>query len=410
MNNKFALAPEYMKQFQCIGAECDDTCCAAWRITIDKTTYDKYQNVTAVKLVDQLRDSVTLMESDQRNELVYARMSLDPKLGTCTMLENGLCSIQAELGESYLSKTCATYPRRIHYVDELQEISTEISCPASARLALLNPSGIQFIEMDGVTGENLHMGRLKVRDIEANNIKAYFWNMRVAIINILQNRSFSVPHRLIIVGLLLERIQELVVRESFNEIDAEIEAYMQYYKSDTELADYNSFPSDNMFQLNFLNKLIIDFTDTYIAQPKYKECIEDYLSGMSMTNDPSAESILAHFEKSIQTYYKPFMKNNEYILENYLVNYVFSHLFPLSHDKNIFEEYIILVIHFSLIKLHLIGMSAHYQCLDSEIVVKLIQRFSKNYEHNSAYINHVYEAIKEKEYNYMGYMSLLIKN
>ncbi len=39
------LIPEYMKEFQCIGSECEDTCCAGWRVSVDKDTFMKYRQV-----------------------------------------------------------------------------------------------------------------------------------------------------------------------------------------------------------------------------------------------------------------------------------------------------------------------------------------------------------------------------
>ena len=67
--------------------------------------------------------------------------------GNCTMLDDDrLCKIQKELGPEFLSNTCAVYPRTLNRVDNIVEKSATLSCPETARLALLNKDGIGFIE------------------------------------------------------------------------------------------------------------------------------------------------------------------------------------------------------------------------------------------------------------------------
>jgi len=37
--------PEYLKEFQCIGGKCIDSCCIGWDIDIDKVTFRQYYKV-----------------------------------------------------------------------------------------------------------------------------------------------------------------------------------------------------------------------------------------------------------------------------------------------------------------------------------------------------------------------------
>jgi len=37
------LRPQYTKAFQCIGSECEDTCCHGFAVAIDKATYLRYE-------------------------------------------------------------------------------------------------------------------------------------------------------------------------------------------------------------------------------------------------------------------------------------------------------------------------------------------------------------------------------
>lgn len=53
--------------------------------------------------------------------------------------DDGLCCIQAELGEQALCKTCREYPRLTHDYGDFIEIGLELSCPEAAKLILTFP-------------------------------------------------------------------------------------------------------------------------------------------------------------------------------------------------------------------------------------------------------------------------------
>lgn len=141
------------------------------------------------------------------------------------------------------------------------------------------------------------------------------------------------------------------------------------------------------------------------------ECFAEVLKGIQYTKDATVEEITDRYQLAYTDYYDPFMRANEYILENYLVNYVYKNLFPSSDDTDIFESYIMLVVHYSSIKLHLIGMAGHHkEDFGVDHVIKLIQSFAKSVEHDSLYLRGVIELLKRNEYTSMAYMAILINN
>jgi hypothetical protein len=38
-----AFQPRYAKDFQCIGPDCEDSCCEGWTVYVDKASYKKYR-------------------------------------------------------------------------------------------------------------------------------------------------------------------------------------------------------------------------------------------------------------------------------------------------------------------------------------------------------------------------------
>lgn len=396
MSDQYALIPKYMGSFQCIGAECEDTCCARWNVAVDKRTYQVYTNIADKEWRNKFKSS--LIKNEKKNSNIeYAKMKLNPQTGDCSMLEGGLCTIQARLGEEYLCPTCATYPRYVNEVDGVQEISAAPSCPEAARLILLEPAGIEFIQMDPLRAKNIRPYRQL--STAAGNLTAYFWDLRIASIEILQDRRFSLTHRLLRLGWLSEYISDIVAKGQFDKVKDAVMLCKDELETNTELNDYNAFPANEEFQLLFLNKLIVESAGKSISNKRYRECLDEYISGMGSCD----------FKFAFHEYYMPYMKKNEHILENYMVNAVYYSLFPMARHLNMFDQYVLMVINYALIQMHLIGIAANRKELNDEIAVKLIQSFAKNYEHNNSFLQTVYDRLKTEKYDTLGHLSLLIK-
>lgn len=92
-----------------------------------------------------------------------------------------------------------------------------------------------------------------------------------------------------------------------------------------------------------------------------------------------------------------------------LVNHVFKNLFPFD-QPTVFESYIMLVVHYAMIKLQLIGIAIFHKGLTPEVVAKLIQSFAKTVEHNAAYLQQVLKLLNSNGYNTMPWIAIMIKN
>ena len=122
------------------------------------------------------------------------------------------------------------------------------------------------------------------------------------------------------------------------------------------------------------------------------------------------ENIAARYKEAYVSFYKPFMEEHGYIFENYLVNHVFKNLFPCGGRKSVFDEYVSMVLHYALIKMHLIGMAAFHQVLTPDLAVRLIQTFSRTVEHNRTYLNRIEDLLKNNGFATLPYMAILIRN
>ena len=133
--------PDYYDRFRCIAGACPDSCCKEWDVQVDDVSARYYRSLTG-PLGDRLRE--VLKEEDGETVMTI----LD---GRCPMWRSdGLCRIQAELGEEALCKTCREFPRLTHDYGDFLELGLELSCPEAARFILsAAPAGLNVTQCPG---------------------------------------------------------------------------------------------------------------------------------------------------------------------------------------------------------------------------------------------------------------------
>ena len=135
--------PTYFDTFRCIAGDCPDSCCKEWDVLVDGDKAALYRSLPG-DLGDRLRQ--VLKEEDGE---IY--MTIENR--RCPMWrDDGLCRIQAELGEEALCKTCRDFPRLTHDYGDFMEYGLELSCPEAARIILETPVP-QFVTVDAAGGE-----------------------------------------------------------------------------------------------------------------------------------------------------------------------------------------------------------------------------------------------------------------
>lgn len=405
------LIPQYYQQFSCIGSACEDSCCIGWRVDVDQKTYKKYKKTRDEELKPLIGKKVKRIRSTS-SERSYAKILMEGNSSRCSFLnEDNLCMVQLRLGEDYLSNTCSVYPRNIHEINHKIEKSLTMSCPEAARLALLNPKGIEFDEIEesvdtrGFITKQFTTNNPQFR----NNVQKYFWELRIFSIKVIQDRTYSLADRLIILGMFYQKLQELIEQGDVNIIPSIIAKYTSLMEDVGMKELLVDIPTQLAVQMELCKELVDYRYARGINNQRYIECLTEMLVGLQYTKESTVEEVAEHYKNAFEKYYEPIMLEHEYILENYIVNYIFKNLFPIG-QKTLFDDYVMLVIHYSMIKLHLIGMAGFHKGLTTDLIIKLIQSFAKTVEHNNAYLNKIFQLLKANEYTTMPYMAILVKN
>lgn len=403
------LTPHYLRSFKCIGTPCEDNCCIGWDVDFDRKSYQKYSKVKDGELGQLFKTCVRPNPDAYSDAVDFATVRLK-KDKVCPFLnEAHLCKIQSRFGEAYLSNVCATYPRYTNVIDGIYEHSATVSCPEAARLILMNPGGITFTE--GEESQNTRCiltYEADTRDRSNPPRVRYLRELRDLSIAILQNRSMPLSQRLQVLGECFEEMQR---DKNGRSLPVKIAAFNKAREAGTLKSRLAEASADRTGQLALLNEItgaLNVFTE--IDSKRYIAFTREFLAGLRPEGKTNSEREAARVAEGYQRYYGPFMKDHAYLLENYLVNFMFKDLFPAAEGETIFDAYMMLVIRYALVKLHLTGIGLHREGLTEETVVSFIQAFSKTVEHHKTYLENIAAHMIGKRYNTLKHMAMLIRD
>lgn len=388
------IEPDYMSDFACIGGDCEDTCCAGWKVIVDKKTYQKYRKVKDPVMRKTLAD-VVKRDRKSTSDGSYAKIVLDDT-GMCPLTDDkGLCTVHKELGESYLCNTCATYPRIFADVGGTIEKTLTLSCPEATRVVLNRPEGIGFVE-----------GEEAITALINNGISLdkypYFWDLRIFIVQLLQDRRQSIEMRLIVLGLFLQKVETIPVQDYPAYLPNIMQEYSERLGNENYIEALLKIEPRRDFQLDLVHSLTIHHLENFTGE-KYLQLVKQVVDGLNLD-----EKNIIKYEEAYSKYYEPFMQNHSYILENYLVNMIFKNLIP--YDKVTFSEsYMMIVIHVMLVKVHMIGLASYKKEMTVDDVLFCIQQIGRAVEHNSMYVDSLREEMLDAKYTTMGHMFSLLK-
>lgn len=355
-------------------------------VVIDRVTYEKYRSLPGFQARMQ-----HLVRIEVASESRYARIQLTPSY-TCPFLSpNHLCGIQQEHGELYLSDICANYPRLTQRIDGLRETTILLSCPEAARLVLLNP---ELIPTDDAATGNLcryhRFSGMGSHPARANGSPHQFlWEVREFTLLLLRDRAYPLWQRLFLLGMFCKRLDEITRMHQVAVLPHLLLEFAEFLEQGTLRSAMDGMPAQTALQL----KVALEMTTQYlqITDPSHlrlRECVQDFCDGIRYHADVSVESCSASYEDATTRFYRPFMHDHPFIMENYLVNYVFRTRFPYGvdaqgHPSEPLPEFLKMAVLYALVKGLLIGAAGRCQHEFSQgHVVKVVQSFTKAVEQN----------------------------
>jgi len=416
------LQPRSYHSFRCLGAECEDTCCTGWNVHVDKLTYQAYQRCEDPELAPRLRELVTLC-ADPTSDGTYARITLS--VNTCPFLAEGLCSIQNKLGEQYLSITCSRYPRVLNIVDDVLQRSLDLACPEAARLVLLDPRPMEFDEEEGPLHDPRldHLSVLTTTNGDSAKPYQYFREIRSFVIWLLQYRDWPLWKRLAILGSFCNQLHELAATGRH----ARIPSVLQWYRDavDRNLLDkrLNNHRAQPEAQLEMVLEMIVGRIGSDFTPPRFLASYDEFMRGIQWTPEANMEDIARRYTAAFSQHYAPFLSRHEYMLEHFLVSYVYRTLFPLGPQEgdrelgvhhvahSIRDQYLLMTVHYAIIQTLLIGIAGlHQGDFAPAHAIQVIQSFTKAFAHSLTFPGQALRMLAARGVKGCAALAMLVRN
>ncbi len=388
----------HYEQFRCIGADCEDTCCDGWQVSVDRKTYEKYQQCSDSVLRPQLQQWIQIQPAANENH--FARIVLNGS--RCPFLVEKLCLIQKRLGEHKLGRSCATFPRIHNRMDGVVERSLDLSCPEAARLLLTDPWPASFHQVQPDHEEYYAV------DGGPDHLPAYFWEIRSALLSILQDRRYPVAKRLLLVGHVCDKLSELAGSGHDSQTLQVLEGFALGIDAGLYDAHLQTCSADAADQLRIVLQLITARIQLDFTSQRYRDLYQEFVDGLQLTPGLDIHECGRNYAGAYMSQYTPFMAAHEYMLEHYLVHYAYQTLFPFGskalnaslpdeQKQHLFTtHYLLMGSYFAVVQGTTIGLAARYGPeFSPDHVVRCIQSCARTLEHCTSYPSQVLQILSQ---------------
>ncbi|MBU3104681.1 flagellin lysine-N-methylase [Clostridium gasigenes] len=397
--------PKYLKEFECIGGKCEDSCCVGWDIDIDKTTFKKYYKVEDKEMKRMFQKNVHNNEDYSNVDVDYGKVKLKSGKRCPFLDEENYCVIYSKLGEEYLSNVCTSFPRIVNKVDGYYEMSLDVSCPEAARILLLKEEGIEFQEGEDTIDKHIVSSDIDTKSKKFNNSPVkYFKEIRDLSIKIIKNRKLDLSQRLYILGEFLNTLEQELKQNYKN-----VPRFIKEYDINSIKNNYKKNQSSYIVQMDFFKKML-DLLNVFksVDSLAFKEDTKEIIAGFKFEKGESKVTNPELYTKAFEDYTKNYINNNSYIFENYLVNFMYNNMFPFSETESIFDGYIMLLIRYSFIRFYLVGKYLNNKQESKENIVRFIQAFSKIIGHHKTYLVDLLNYMKENKLDNIEFAKTLL--
>ncbi len=402
MRDQNLLSLSYMKDFRCLGPECEDICCKNWRISLDREDVERLEGLRAQSpLLDARLDEAVVLETSGTK---YAVMGFDSS-GHCHFEQGGLCALHRDFGEEALPKTCATYPRKVLRQDGHFLVSGSLSCPEVARLCLLRENAMEIEDFDWTSLPP----RIELIEGQAPPQAMYLIQcIRQAVLQLLVTPGRSLAEAIYLVTYVARKLDAMPGDDP--QLVPRIEALLSKMKSPLHqarlLQNLEDRPDPNVAR-RFLS-LVLGAKARHVKSERYNELVARVVAGYHAEAHISTEAALEqlwplHRARGQALQARFGQRLNQY-LTNYSLNY--WHQERLGMARHFSAEARQFVLSFAVVKFLILGHPEIAALATVEKVgpvelarldqaaVESVQIFSRNISHNAGMLDYLTERME----------------
>lgn len=396
------------ENFNCIGSNCPDTCCAGWQVNVDKFTYNKWQDPRTAQVINP---HLNVLNNTDPNSLDAAQIKLSPN-GRCSFLrDDNLCKLQADYDHSHLSYVCRSFPRSRNSFFGIKEENLSLACPEAARLILSPKDPLQIKLQDNPVNE---LNILNISYPKQNEIglidTSLAWELRTLIFKIIQFKSVKLSHRITALGLIAKNLEEEFLNnkskdEAFSKV---IGTYSMLFSNPSYFENLTkNIPSSHEIKILFLKvvfSVLAPYEKSNIRFKSYLDKIKDVFA-ISVISDSAA---LIDKYKLVTN--KSLNSIPAHILENYVFHLIVKEIFPFNHKAPSTQFLEISLRYYLIHELVLAFCYANGNKVSESEIIALVQCFTKLYEHTPEVQEKLKEITLSASFNSIPHMCILLQD
>jgi len=394
---------KYMYDFQCTGPDCIDTCCHGWEIYVSKNEKKKIDKA-ASSIPDISFNSKELFQRNRKSpsDLLMYKINLTEKNFCGMMDKQGLCLIHKYLGEEYLPKVCATYPKSLVSIDQELELSGSLSCPEVAKLCLLNTDAFQKCTKE-IRLDMTEIAHSITPGKYSNVLSKNILHLRDMFVGFLQIKDIDYKSRFFLSVYFAFKIKDC-------KSDQELLDVMSKFTSGDYISEilqqFSLLPNpEKNFSLNFIKTILIAGRTNASGDTALFDLIRDILSDLG-GDTAEIKDVNEFYNKRLDNLLHKDQDKINLALTNYGMNFVTRSYFTAYDSlESYFYEMLMLTSTFKfLVICHPKLNSIEFD----DIIVDAAYRLARSYEHNPVYLSHIREKVQESEFLTLAHLANLI--
>lgn len=373
------LSMDWLDKFSCIGAQCQDTCCAGWHISLTEEEIAQYK-----QLDHPFREELLAAVDEQEKAMKRPN-------GACALLtEDGWCKLVKACGDQMLSNTCTIFPRYYVKYGDILESMVEIVCPVVAEYLFdTEEIGFQFgkaeassiDEIDYALYDNLSLPRSYLIDLIQNYHNRYAFGKCYIICSVMQK----------IQALLREGP---LSREAVTQI---LLPYDDPRKCTMLLHECQKIADNYSQKARLFHTLIMQFQKAiYHYLPKLCN-LDDGLGG----NLKKWLADISALEEDLAAYTRFFRKNYISMANNYLV-YILFHDWVVKDKEKFGQKMELRMIEFAFFQLFSMSRWLREGTVAKSDFVQIIVRIDRLFAHHEQFGKIVNEFLAESSQTGLG--------
>jgi lysine-N-methylase len=381
---------------------------------VDEASYRKYTSLPAGPLRSLIDSSIQPIScgDGKSNASNFASVRMNPSSACPLLSGDRLCRIQVELGETYLCRTCAIFPRITHIIDGFKETKLSLSCPEAARKVLLDPHLLPHRSALG------HQVTWDETQTDPDALRVYFWQIREFVLALIQNRNYPLWQRMFLLGTFSRRLDALVRGEVTRSFPDLLDDFSRAVAAGGLSNLMETIPANNHLQLEIVLQLVEQRVKGTWLSPRLRAVLNRFVEGVGLPPETSKDGHAARYAAAYAEFYAPFFRRHPHILENYLVNTVLLCLFPFQGnicapqaDVQPARAFALLAIQFTLIKGLLIGVAgARKHEFSAADVVETVQSAFKHFEHRADFLPQALASLTARNLDNAQGLTMLLRN